>query len=63
MLAYIQDLLSTQPTSVITLVAGTMLLAGFIRGFVGFGASLIIVMAEIETTRPVAILLSASGKV
>jgi len=44
MLASIQDLLSTQPTSVITLVAGTMLLAGFIRGFVGFGASLIIVM-------------------
>lgn len=44
MLAAIQDLLSAQPASVIALVTGTMLLAGFIRGFVGFGASLIIVM-------------------
>lgn len=44
MLASIQDLFAVQTTGVITLVAGTMLLAGFIRGFVGFGASLIIVM-------------------
>jgi uncharacterized protein len=28
----------------ITLIAGTLVLAGFVRGFVGFGASLIIVM-------------------
>ena len=44
MLDAARDLVAAQPVSVVTLVAGTMLLAGFIRGFVGFGASLIIVM-------------------
>ncbi len=44
MLDPFREILSAQSADVIALVVGTMLLAGFIRGFVGFGASLIIVM-------------------
>jgi uncharacterized membrane protein YfcA len=44
MLATLEGIISAQSYPVLTLVAGTMLLAGFVRGFVGFGASLIIVM-------------------
>jgi len=44
MFALFLEVLGTQSHLVIATVAGTILLAGFIRGFVGFGASLIIVM-------------------
>ena len=39
MLATLEGLISAQSYPVLTLVGGTMLLAGFVRGFVGFGAS------------------------
>jgi uncharacterized membrane protein YfcA len=54
MLESIQDLVAAQSYPVLGLVAGTMLLAGFIRGFVGFGASLIIVMVLSTVYGPVA---------
>jgi uncharacterized membrane protein YfcA len=54
MLDALRDLVTAQPAGVIVLVAGTMFLAGFIRGFVGFGASLIIVMVLSTVYGPVA---------
>lgn len=54
MLESLQNLVAAQPYPVLALVAATMLLAGFIRGFVGFGASLIIVMVLSTVYGPVA---------
>ena len=53
MLEEISNIIGTQTYLVIATVAGTMLLAGFIRGFVGFGASLIIVMVLSIIKEPV----------
>jgi uncharacterized protein len=54
MLESLHSLVSAQPYPVLAVVATTMLLAGFIRGFVGFGASLIIVMVLSTVYGPLA---------
>jgi uncharacterized membrane protein YfcA len=54
MLESLRDIVLAQPYPILALVTGTMLLAGFIRGFVGFGASLIIVMVLSTVYGPLA---------
>jgi uncharacterized protein len=53
MLESLQSTIAVQSYPILSIVAGTMLLAGFIRGFVGFGASLIIVMVLSTVYGPV----------
>ena len=49
----LQALLGPVSSTGLAIVAGTVLLAGFIRGFVGFGAALIIVMVLSAVFGPV----------
>ena len=60
MLEEISNIIGTQTYLVSATVAGTMLLAGFIRGFVGFGASLIIVMVLSIISEPMVAVAIAS---
>ena len=53
MFEFLQALLGPVSSTGLAIVAGTVLLAGFIRGFVGFGAALIIVMVLSAVFGPV----------
>lgn len=56
----LQSLFSSVSLFELTIVAGSVLIAGFIRGFVGFGAALIIVMVLSAVFGPVAAVPAAN---